>query len=343
MRTAWWAPAAFLIALAIALPACRNESGSATEMPTPEILTATAIPIETSTTPAVSESPTEAPTATPTQAPTATPTPSPTDLALEAWEEYWTIAVSADGEERPGSRLTDAVEAQAADRIDNATGEAFNIELASRATVQSESRILIEDCVIVYDDDDPDAKPLFNQAANLMLGAVENDGSGWVMNTIRQSGPCIPKETADQVLQHYEEFWDALAEFWNPADPNHPLVEQTMTGTYLDEIVPRLMEDQQRGWALVDSRPQTSPEVLRMESNTRVVLSDCQQPNSRQRLIDENDERQPGVNQPVDDQRDILQATLELEDGRWRVETLGLIEQFDCEFAPTDAGVQVVG
>ena len=180
---------------------------------------------------------------------------------------------------------------------------------------------------------------------NWYRGLAEPDGNGgWLITSLepRSLTGCIPASAAEEVIGDYDEFWTARHDYWNPAQPDHPGVEATMTGSHRDRIVGLLREHEQDGWYVIQDGRIHHPEILRVESPGQVVVFDCQLTDPERGLFDAEGNRQPGIDLAVPDQRDIYQVTMVFEDNQWKVSDIQAQENVECDFAPTPQGVPQV-
>ena len=177
---------------------------------------------------------------------------------------------------------------------------------------------------------------------------VPNEGaaSGWTIEdaVLVSAAGCVPAAVADEALYDYEEFWTAREIYWNPADPDAAGVRATMTGDELERMLGLLTSDRDNGWYVVMGDEVRHPEISRYVSPTSVMIVDCQLADPATGVFDADGRRQPGINEPVPDQRDISESTLVLEDGQWKVTSIAVLANVDCDFGPTEEfGIPIVG
>ena len=167
---------------------------------------------------------------------------------------------------------------------------------------------------------------------------------GWIVDDlrIRSAGGCVPKTTADAAITGYESFYSGWAEFWDPADPTSPRIDDVLAEPQLSIIVDLLVDHQSRSVALRGA-PTTHPEVIEVRSPTEVVILSCLEPSPEYGLYDiETGDRLDDVPPVADGQRNLESAVMVLENGFWKVSDLQGQVDFSCEFAPTDLGLPSV-
>ena len=198
-------------------------------------------------------------------------------------------------------------------------------------------RATVDDCVLLT--------PSFTEAVGVWHEAdlVRTD-QGWIVDDIRirSAGGCVPMDMADAAISGYEAYYEAEAEFWDPANPTSPLIDEVLTDPQKSFIVGLLEEHQSQGIAL-RGQPTTHPEVIEVRSPTEVVILSCSEPDPSYGLYDiGTGERLPDEPPVQDGQRDLQSAVMVLDGGLWKVSDLQGQVDFECEFAPTDRGLPSV-
>lgn len=196
----------------------------------------------------------------------------------------------------------------------------------------------VEDCVLL--------SPSFTDTVGVWYQAnLVRTEEGWIVDTVRVrggSGGCVPKEMADAAIAGYEAYYDAEPDFWNPPDPDHPLIREVLAEPQLSFIVGLLHDHEERGVTL-RGQPTTHPEVIEVRSPTELVILSCNEPDPDYGVYDlASGERLPDEPSVRDDQRDLQSAVIVLEDGKWKVSDLQGQVDFPCEFAPTRRGLPSV-
>jgi hypothetical protein len=147
---------------------------------------------------------------------------------------------------------------------------------------------------------------------------------------------------ADAAIAGYEAYYEAQAEFWDPPDPDSPLVDQVLTEPQNSFIVGLLDQHRTQGVAL-RGQPTTHPEVIEVHSPTELVVLDCFEPALDFGLYDLDTGELVSSNAPVRvGQRNLRSAVMVLEDDLWKVSDLQGQVDFSCEFAPTERGLPSV-
>jgi hypothetical protein len=195
----------------------------------------------------------------------------------------------------------------------------------------------VEDCVLLA--------PSFTDAVGVWYEAdlVRSD-EGWIVDTVRipRAGGCVPKAMAEGAIAGYEAFYAGWTDFWDPANPESPLIDQVLAEPQLGLVVALLSDHEARGAAL-RGRPSLHPEVIEVRSPTEVVILSCLEPSPEYGLYDiDTGERLDDVPAVRDGQKNLESAVMILEDGRWKVSDLQGQVDFACDFAPTDRGLPSV-
>jgi hypothetical protein len=184
--------------------------------------------------------------------------------------------------------------------------------------------------------------PSFTPTAGVWYSAeLELRPRGWVVTELRipTGAGCVPAEMADAAIAGYEAYYNAEAEFWDPADPAHPVIEEVLAEPQLSFIVGLLEEHAARGVAL-RGRPQLHPEVIEVRGLDELVILSCSEPHPDYGVYDlDTGERLPDEPPVRPGQRDLQSAVMVLVDGTWKVSDLQGQVDFACDFAPTDRGL----
>lgn len=303
-------------------------------------------PGQTST--STTHQPTDPPATSSTTSTSSTSTTSPPDDELTAaWTSYWQawVAVRASEDLNPGPleavASADVVEgAIALFERQRSSGQGpveTDVELHPVIEDSASERATIEDCVLLV--------PSFTETVGVWHEAdlVRTD-RGWIVDDIRirSAAGCVPKEMAEAAIAGYEAFYHAWPEFWDPADPDSPLLKDLLAEPQLAVIVELLTDHQERGAAL-RGQPTLHPEVIEVRSPTEVVVLSCLEPDLEYGLYDaDSGERLDDVPAVRDGQTNLESAVMVFESGRWKVSDLQGQVDFACEFAPTDSGLPSV-
>ena len=330
----WGLVAASLVMLLV-VAACDGGS-TATEPTNPPITTdpatsstssapTTSNPIDTTTTTAVDE----------------------TAKLIVGWDGFWeawaAVRASEDLDRAP-------LEAVAAPEVVNAAVALFERQRESglgavetewvlhpQVTSSGAGEAVIEDCVLL--------NPSFTEATGVWYEAdMVQEGQDWIVADLRikSTSGCVPEELAAAAIAAYEAYYDAVDTFWDPPDPDHPLIDQVLADPQRTFIVDLLEEHVDRGAAL-RGHPQTHPEVVEVLGGNQLVILDCFEPSLDFGLYDlETGERLPDEPPVRDGQRNLRSAVMVLEEGVWKVSDLQGQVDFACEFAPTERGLPSV-
>jgi len=204
------------------------------------------------------------------------------------------------------------------------------------ATQQDDGSVLIQDCMF--------ETPKIGNATILYSGTVlETDGI-WKVESVSLTSEigCVPSAVEQAVIDGYEAYWDARVSFWDPANPDDPLVEETVTGRQLDLLQKLLADHAARGLAL-RGRAEDHPEVIEVRSPTEVVILDCKfQDPGRGLFVTATGDRLPDIAPVRDGQRDLTSAVMVAVDGVWKVSDIQGQADVSCDTAPTSQGLPVV-
>ncbi len=261
---------------------------------------------------------------------------------MTAWNAYWegwvTVRASENFDPAPLEQLAEPDIVQGAVSLFERLGPAETELVTHPKVIDIESdRASLEDCVVM--------SPSWAEVAGILYQAeLIRRGDVWVVADLQASiTGCVPAEMAEAAIAGYETSFDAAVVFWDPPDPDHPLVGQVLAEPQLSFIVELLEEDATRGAAL-RGRPTTHPEVTQVLSPVRLVIFDCEEPDPTYGLYDlATGERLPDEAPVEDGQRNLGSAVMVFEDGLWKVSDLqAQVTGSICEFAPTDRGLPSV-
>jgi len=198
----------------------------------------------------------------------------------------------------------------------------------------------IADCILVATrpSSQPEDEP--SVRSQVWTGTVEPTSDGYLLSSISiGEGNCVPAELNRQLLEAYRDYHEAWTTAWDPPDPDHPLLEETMTGQRLEGIRELLREDRDAGIAFRDPHDPLTDAVVFALKIGHATVSDCHQADpgygafdaeSGERLDDEVPPVEPGELHltSVDLVRD--------EEGEWKVADAALLTDSDCEPRGTD-------
>ena len=315
-----------LVALALCAAACSGSDEA--ELPTEEELTSSA---EASATTAATADDDAGDTTTTTADASAGGEVDGAEEIEAIWVELWTAAGTIEADRAAafdalGASIDAEVEATLTEMI---AGEQERTVVNSPVlSAGEEGAVRIDDCLNV--------RPAFieDNANWWSATAVPSDDGDWVIQdlVLETAKGCVPAEIAEEALAAYHDFWDSRMEYWNPADPDHPDIERTVTGEELERITALLAEDQARGWYVVTGNETRTPYVAVYENETTVLVADCMLVPPSVGVFDADGNRLDEIAEPVPDQRDFAELLLVLEEGQWKVEHVFRVENADCEF-----------
>lgn len=334
-----WFIRAMFVAVTIALVgAC---SGSAS--PTSSTTTSSTTPSSTT-----AASPTSVPEPTTTTTATTTTEAVPPDEEVEeAWLAFWDawvkVRASDPLDEAPLETVASPEVVKAAvtlferERESNPGGVATDVFASATVVDLAVDAAAVEDCVVL--------SPSFTNTGGLWYEAdLRIRDHGWAVTDlrIRSAGGCVPSEFETAAVAGYEEYYDARSEFWDPADPEHPSLNDVLVDPQLTFIVDVLGVHAAEGWAL-RGRPSTRPEVIEVRSVAELVVLSCNEPVADYGVYDATTGERLDVEPRVRaGQRDLQSAVMVLDEGQWKVSDLQGQVDFACDFAPTNRGLPSV-
>lgn len=276
-----------------------------------------------------------------TVATTTTTAPDVTADVLAAWEAFWeawaTVRASEDLDPTPLLAVADTEVVDGAVALFERQREsglgAVETEVATygEATQLGTDEAVIEDCVLL--------SPSFTDSVGVWHQAdLRKEGTAWLVADlrIRSAGGCVPKQMATDAIAGYETYYDAVDEFWDPPDPEHPLIAEVLAEPRLSNVISLLEEHKARGVAF-RSNPIIHPEVIEVRSRTELVILDCYEPDVADGLYDlTTGERLPDEPLVREGQRNLRSVVMVFQDGKWKSSDFQGQVDFECEFAPTE-------
>ena len=302
-------------------------------------------PTTTSDPPVASTS--TAPPTTSTTRPITTTAPAPEEDVREAWDAFWeawsAVRASETLDPTPLEPVADPDVIERAVALFERQRESglgpVETEVATfaRVTMSGSDAASIEDCVLL--------SPPFTATASVWYRAdLSLRGERWVVSDLRipSAGGCVPAEMAEGAIASYEAFYDGWAQFWDPPDPDHPLLDELLADPQRRLIVGLIAEHEARGVAL-RGRPWTHAEVIEVRGPRELVILSCFEVGPAYGLYDlETGARLDDVPVVREGQRNLESAVMVLEGDRWKVSDMKGQVDFPCAFAPTDRGLPSV-
>jgi hypothetical protein len=280
---------------------------------------------------------------TTTQAPTTT-TVDPTGEVSQAWEDFWeawaAVRASEDLDAAPLAQVADptVVEAEVSlfERQRELGSGPISTEVVThtKVTELGPGEAVVEDCVLLT--------PSWTEHVGVWYEAdLKQTDSGWIVSDLRvpSLGGCVPEDMVSDAIASYEAYYDAVDMFWDPPDPNHPLLRDVLAEPRLSNVIELLEEHAARGVAFRTS-PITHPEVIEVRSPTELVILDCYEPDQSDGVYDLTTGERLSDEPPVrEGQRNLRSAVMVFEDGKWKSSDFQGQVDFECEFAPTERGL----
>lgn len=277
---------------------------------------------------------------------TSTTLPAAQDV-IRAWSAFWGawVTVRASDDLDPGPlepvAAPDVVAGVIAlfERQRSAGSGPVQTEIAlhPKVTDSDADRATLEDCVLLV--------PSFTDAVGVWYQAdLTRTGEDWIVEAIRitTTGGCVPEEVADGAVAAYQAYYDAEAEFWDPPDPDSPILNSVLAEPQKSFVVGILERHAAEGIVL-RGQPTIHPEVIEVRSPTELVILSCVEPDPSFGLYDMGTgSRLPDEPMTKEGQRDLESVVMVLEGGTWKVSDLQGQVDFACEFAPTDRGLPSV-
>lgn len=301
---------AVALTLSLGLAACTPGTGSSTPEPTPSAPTATApSPSETS----------------------ASPEPTAREQAAELWtgvhEQRLDQVFAADEPNDDAFTAVATPEASEtllalvrAARADVPT-ELVGVEHWPDITVAADGSASVADCILVAtrpsnSDDDPTVR------TQVWTGrAAEIDGT-WLLSEVTVGeDDCVPAELSRQLLHAYREWHEAKNQWWDPPDPDHPLLAEHMVDPGLTDMRGVLAEHRAMGIVVRDAHDLSNAVVFDLGIG-RARVSDCfpAHPENITAFDAETEERREDLSPtPSEDQLDRTVVDFErITDGAWK-------------------------
>jgi len=327
------------MATLILLSACSPANSSPT--------TTALLPPSSSTTAATTTVPSTTTSSTALASTTTSTTLPPAQDVVGGWSAFWDAWAAVRGSEDldpeplETAAAPDVVEGVIAlfegQRSSGAGPVETEFALHPKVTESGPDRATLEDCVLLT--------PSFTDTAGVWYQAdLTRTGDSWIVETlqIRTTSGCVPEEVAAAAIAGYEAFYAGWTDFWDPANPDSPLIGEVLADPQKTIIVDLLTDHQARG-VVLRGLPALHPEVIEVRSPTEVVILSCLEPDPNYGLYDRNSgERLDDVPPVRDGQRNLESAVMVLEDGHWKVSDLQGQVDYACEFAPTDRGLPSV-
>lgn len=318
--------------MVVLVAACSSGGDEATPEATP-----TPVALE----PTPTAEPVDEPTATPEPEGTPTPVPSDPEAAEAAWRSFWE-AVAVPDDDAAGLEAARAWGSQdAIDQVRSFPWGSADRDVETFPVVEASGEAFtVNDCMFFTPGFGTDGGGVW------WAGTVEPVDGAWTVTAadrVSSFDPCVPAELAEAAIAGYEAYLDAVPVFWDPPDPESPLVSQTMAGNHLDVISGLLVQASNEGW-IVRGRQSSHPEVITVLSPDEIVLLDCYEVDPASGAFDgTTGTRLDDLIAPVRPGQ-LNKSGVEMirEEGQWKVKGINSVLDDSCEFAPTDDGLPAV-
>lgn len=289
---------------------------------------------------------TEATTTTSTTTTTepAAPSTDPADAVIETW----TTLLDAARTGAPDADQLATIEALAGPAtVDQLLAPLFpeasgrEIEFFPALTEQGDGTWAIDDCLVM-------SPGISVGISNWLVGAAEpadDSPTGWRISGIQviNLDPCVPRSIADAAIAGYEAYWDAQVVFYDPPDPDSPLIEETTSGLYRDFVLDLIADLSSEGQVL-RGRPMTVPEFSSFRSLSEVVIIDCQEVDPQYGVYDgATGERTDRIAPIGPGELDLRETTMQLEGGTWKVVDRQGQADVQCRTPPTPPTLRIAG
>ena len=278
---------------------------------------------------------------------TTTTAPDASDEVLAAWGSFWerwaTVRASDNLDRAPLDAVAEAgvvdgvvalFERQRESGLGAVTTEVVN---HAKVTEVGSAEAVVEDCVLL--------SPSFTDDAGVWYEAdLRDSGSGWLVVDLRilAGSGCVPEVMASEAIAAYGSFYEGWTTFFDPPDPDHPLIGEVLAEPQRSLVVDLLDDYEARGAAL-RGEPTTHPEVIEVRSATELVILDCNEPDIDYGVYDlETGERLADEPAVREGQRNLRSAVMVFENGKWKSSDFQGQVDFACEFAPTERGLPSV-
>lgn len=264
---------------------------------------------------------------------------------MDLWEQVHTARLAqthGEGEPNPDAFADLATEETVEPLVDLVAAgrgdvpmELADVELWPQVRVSAGGEAAtVEDCILAAVRSGSDADAEVTVRSHVWTGSAVATDDGWLLDALVPGEPdCVPPELNRELLDAYGAYHEAWTAAWDPPDPDHPLLEQTMTGQRLEEIRQVLREHQVEGFARRDPRDPLEHAVVFELGIGQATVSDCHEAHPEHGVYDvANGERLDEVIPPVEPgQLNLTSVDLVRgDDGEWRVVEAAGLRDTDC-------------
>ncbi len=176
-------------------------------------------------------------------------------------------------------------------------------------------------------------------APHVVEGHAVPDGSdGWIIDRAERVGRgCVPAAMADEVLDDYAAYIQALRDSGDPPDPDHPGLSETMTGEYREQIAIGNQDLLDEGLVYRDLDI-NNPEITDVPGSESIVILDCVEVDPDSGFYEESGERWEESILTEPGERILFEIRMRREGGKWKTESYTQVDS-ECDVAPTPAGL----
>lgn len=253
---------ALALALSLGLAACTAANGSSSPEASPTSPRATA-----------STSPSDTP-----------PEPTAQDQAAALWTSVHDLRLSlVYGDDEPdGDAFATVASTEASETLlalvraarGDIPTELAEVEYWPDVTVAADGTASIADCILVatQPQDSADDPTVLTQ---VWTGTAEESDGDWQLTgvTVGESN-CVPSELSRQLLDAYRAWHEAKNQWWDPPDPDHPLLDELMVDPGLTDMRDVLDEHRSMGIVVRDAHDLSNAVVFDLAIG-RARVSDC--------------------------------------------------------------------
>lgn len=209
------------------------------------------------------------------------------------------------------------------------------VEIAAAA-----DRATVEDCILIAEQPDgrTDLDPTVK--SQVWTGTLIATEDGWLVDHVVPGvDNCVAPELNRHLLDAYQAYHEAWTAAWDPPDPDHPLLGQTMVGERLEGIRQLLRDDRADGIAFRDPHDPLENAVVFDLGVGQATVSDCHPAHPDYGAYDiKTGGRLDEVIPPVEDgQLNLVSVDLvRQDDGSWKVAQSAGLDGTNCTPRGTD-------
>jgi hypothetical protein len=277
---------------------------------------------------------------------TTDPAPSQSEQVAALWEAYHAAYLEQLGAEHIDAAAFDglaldpeALAAQLAAEREALENRLVTVEVAHwpQVRVVSDGREAeVTDCVIASQYPAAQGEEATATASSLWQATIVDGDDGWRVQSATAEGHlCIADELNSELMSAYERWTEARKEWFDPPDPDHPLLDEVMSEPGLADMRTSLEQLRDDGIAVEDPRTDLSHAVVTELGIGTARVTDCYPASlgvvsavdseTREPIDEANPEIEPNANN-----RMIVDFELQA-DGEWLVVGYRAGANADCE------------